>query len=179
MKGWIFLLLSRCKKEYFYSGYTREIAIRKLHLHTLYEGIKRFESDIFRALQLDLNKSHHESFTTEIGYVLKEISFQMKHLSSWSKPRRVRTALTHFGSKGKIVPEPYGVTLIMAPWNYPFQLAIAPLVGALAAGNTVVLKPSELTPNVSKLLAHMMQELFPKRTCYCNRRWNPGKYSVT
>ncbi|MGI2750941.1 aldehyde dehydrogenase [Bacillus cytotoxicus] len=152
----------KMQKEYFYSGYTREIAIRKLHLHALYEGIKRFESDIFRALQLDLNKSHHESFTTEIGYVLKEISFQMKHLSSWSKPRRVRTALTHFGSKGKIVPEPYGVTLIMAPWNYPFQLAIAPLVGALAAGNTVVLKPSELTPNVSKLLVHMMQELFPK-----------------
>ena len=113
-------------------------------------------------MKLDLNKSVHESFTTEIGYVLKEISFQMKHISSWSKPKRVRTALTHFGSKGKVVPEPYGVTLIIAPWNYPFQLAIAPLVGALAAGNTVVLKPSELTPNVSKVLTRMLGELFPE-----------------
>lgn len=112
-------------------------------------------------MKLDLNKSDHESFTTEVGYVLKEISFLKKHLSSWSKPKRVRTALTHVGSRGKVVPEPYGVTLVMAPWNYPFQLAIAPLVGALAAGNTVILKPSELTPNVSNLLAKMLQELFP------------------
>ncbi|MEH7456976.1 aldehyde dehydrogenase [Bacillus sp. JJ1127] len=149
------------QKTYFYQGHTRDIKVRKQQLQKLYEGIRRFENEIFQALKLDLNKSNHESFTTEIGYVLKEISFQIKHLSSWSKPQRVRTALTHFGSKGKIVPEPYGVTLILAPWNYPFQLAIAPLVGAIAAGNTVVLKPSELTPNVSKLLANMLRELFP------------------
>ncbi|KEK23557.1 aldehyde dehydrogenase [Bacillus gaemokensis] len=149
------------QKSYFYKGHTRDIETRKQHLRKLYEGIGRFEADIFQALKLDLNKSDHESFTTEIGYVLKEISFLIKHLSSWSKPKRVRTALTHFGSKGKIIPEPYGVTLIMAPWNYPFQLAIAPLVGALAAGNTVVLKPSELTPNVSSLLASILRELFP------------------
>ncbi|EJV88261.1 aldehyde dehydrogenase [Bacillus mycoides] len=150
------------QKEYFYKGHTRSVETRKNNLQKLYEGIQRFEGEIFQALKLDLNKSVHESFTTEIGYVLKEISFQMKHISSWSKPRRVRTALTHFGSKGKVVPEPYGVTLIIAPWNYPFQLAIAPLVGALAAGNTVVLKPSELTPNVSKVLARMLGELFPE-----------------
>lgn len=150
------------QKEYFYNGYTRSIETRKNNLKKLYDGIQRFEGEIFQALKLDLNKSVHESFTTEIGYVLKEISFQMKHISSWSKPKRVRTALTHFGSKGKVVPEPYGVTLIIAPWNYPFQLAIAPLVGALAAGNTVVLKPSELTPNVSKVLTRMLGELFPE-----------------
>ncbi|MEW9179342.1 aldehyde dehydrogenase [Bacillus mycoides] len=150
------------QKQYFYNGYTRSIETRKNNLKKLYEGIQRFEEEIFQALKLDLNKSVHESFTTEIGYVLKEISFQMKHISSWSKPKRVRTALTHFGSKGKVVPEPYGVTLIIAPWNYPFQLAIAPLVGALAAGNTVVLKPSELTPNVSKVLTRMLGELFPE-----------------
>ncbi|MFP3413002.1 aldehyde dehydrogenase [Bacillus sp. SIMBA_074] len=150
------------QKEYFYKGHTRSLETRKNNLKKLYEGIQRFEDEIFQALKLDLNKSVHESFTTEIGYVLKEISFQMKHISSWSKPKRVRTALTHFGSKGKVVPEPYGVTLIIAPWNYPFQLAIAPLVGALAAGNTVVLKPSELTPNVSKVLTRMLGELFPK-----------------
>ncbi|MGW6146242.1 aldehyde dehydrogenase [Bacillus mycoides] len=150
------------QKEYFYKGHTRSVETRKNNLQKLYEGIQRFEGEIFQALKLDLNKSVHESFTTEIGYVLKEISFQMKHISSWSKPKRVRTALTHFGSKGKVVPEPYGVTLIIAPWNYPFQLAIAPLVGALAAGNTVLLKPSELTPNVSKVLTRMLGELFPE-----------------
>ncbi|EOP57462.1 aldehyde dehydrogenase [Bacillus cereus VDM053] len=150
------------QKQYFYNGYTRSIETRKNNLKKLYDGIQRFEEEIFQALKLDLNKSAHESFTTEVGYVLKEISFQLKHMSSWSKPKRVRTALTHFGSKGKVVPEPYGVTLIIAPWNYPFQLAIAPLVGALAAGNTVVLKPSELTPNVSKMLTRMIEELFPE-----------------
>ncbi|HHT7237731.1 MULTISPECIES: aldehyde dehydrogenase [Bacillus] len=150
------------QKEYFYKGHTRNVETRKNNLQKLYEGIQRFEDEIFQALKLDLNKSVHESFTTEIGYVLKEISFQLKHISSWSKPKRVRTALTHFGSKGKVVPEPYGVTLIIAPWNYPFQLAIAPLVGALATGNTVVLKPSELTPNVSKVLRRMLGELFPE-----------------
>lgn len=148
------------QKAYFYNGHTRSIEVRKNNLKKLYEGIQRFEEEIFQALKLDLNKSVHESFTTEVGYVLKEISFQLKHISSWSKPKRVRTALTHFGSKGKVVPEPYGVTLIIAPWNYPFQLAIAPLVGALAAGNTIVLKPSELTPNVSKVLTRMLSELF-------------------
>ncbi|PFI45511.1 aldehyde dehydrogenase family protein [Bacillus cereus] len=150
------------QKQYFYNGYTRSIETRKNNLKKLYDGIQRFEEEIFQALKLDLNKSAHESFTTEVGYVLKEISFQLKHMSSWSKPKRVRTALTHFGSKGKVVPEPYGVTLIIAPWNYPFQLAIAPLVGALAAGNTVVLKPSELTPNVSNVLTRMIEELFPE-----------------
>ncbi|WDL93462.1 aldehyde dehydrogenase [Bacillus sp. HNR-4] len=148
------------QKAYFYNGHTRSVEVRKNNLKKLYEGIQRFEEEIFQALKLDLNKSVHESFTTEVGYVLKEISFQLKHISSWSKPKRVRTALTHFGSKGKVVPEPYGVTLIIAPWNYPFQLAIAPLVGALAAGNTIVLKPSELTPNVSKLITRMLAELF-------------------
>ncbi|MGG0457034.1 aldehyde dehydrogenase [Bacillus mycoides] len=150
------------QKEYFYKGHTRSVETRKNNLKKLYDGIQRLEDEIFQALKLDLNKSVHESFTTEIGYVLKEISFQMKHISSWSKPKRVRTALTHFGSKGKVVPEPYGVKLIIAPWNYPFQLAIAPLVGALAAGNTVVLKPSELTPNVSQVLTRMLEELFPE-----------------
>ena len=150
------------QKEYFHNGHTRSVEVRKNNLKKLYEGIQHFEEEIFQALKLDLNKSVHESFTTEVGYVLKEISFQLKHISSWSKPKRVRTALTHLGSKGKVVPEPYGVTLIIAPWNYPFQLAIAPLVGALAAGNTIVLKPSELTPSVSKVLKRMLDELFPE-----------------
>ena len=149
------------QKSYFYSGKTRGIDERKKQLRALYESIQRYESEIFQALKLDLNKSEHESYTTEIGYTLKEISFMIKNLSKWSKPKRVKTAMTHIGSKGKIIPEPYGVTLVIAPWNYPFQLAVAPLVGAIAAGNTVVLKPSELTPNVSKILVKVLTELFP------------------
>ncbi|WP_020061783.1 aldehyde dehydrogenase [Bacillus sp. 123MFChir2] len=149
------------QKSYFYSGKTRGIEERRKQLRALYESIQRYESEIFEALKLDLNKSEHESYTTEIGYTLKEISFMIKNLSKWSKPKRVKTAMTHIGSTGKIIPEPYGVTLVIAPWNYPFQLAIAPLVGAIAAGNTVVLKPSELTPNVSSVLAKMLTELFP------------------
>lgn len=149
------------QKSYFYSGKTRGIEERKKHLRALYEGIQRYESEIFEALKLDLNKSEHESYTTEIGYTLKEISFTLKNLSKWSKPKRVKTAMTHIGSTGKIIPEPYGVTLVIAPWNYPFQLAIAPLVGAIGAGNTVVLKPSELTPNVSSVITKMLMELFP------------------
>ncbi|PEA56033.1 aldehyde dehydrogenase family protein [Bacillus pseudomycoides] len=149
------------QKSYFYSGKTRGIEERKKQLRALYESIQRYESEIFEALKLDLNKSEHESYTTEIGYTLKEISFLIKNLPKWSKPKRVKTAMTHIGSKGRIIPEPYGVTLVIAPWNYPFQLAVAPLVGAIAAGNTVVLKPSELTPNVSSVLAKMLTELFP------------------
>ncbi|WP_280141369.1 MULTISPECIES: aldehyde dehydrogenase [unclassified Bacillus (in: firmicutes)] len=164
VKGGSFMTIASIverQKSYFYSGKTREIDERKKQLRALYESIQRYESEIFEALKLDLNKSEHESYTTEIGYTLKEISFMIKNLSKWSKPKRVKTAMTHIGSKGKIIPEPYGVTLIIAPWNYPFQLAIAPLVGAIAAGNTVVLKPSELTPNVSRVLAKILTELFP------------------
>ncbi len=148
------------QKQYFYNGYTRSIETRKNNLKKLYDGIQRFEEEIFQALKLDLNKSVHEAFTTEVGYALKEISFQLKHMSSWSKPEASSNSINSFRIEGKVVPEPYGVTLIIAPWNYPFQLAIAPLVGALAAGNTVVLKPSELTPNVSKVLTRMLEELF-------------------
>lgn len=154
--------LIKKQKDYFHSGNTRDIIERKKYLQKLYEGIQRYESEIFQALKLDLNKSENESYTTEIGYTLKEISFISKHISSWSKPKRVKTALTHIGSNGKVVPEPFGVTLIIAPWNYPVQLALAPLVGAIAAGNTVVLKPSELTPNVSKIIVKLMQEVFPE-----------------
>lgn len=150
------------QKDYFYNGKTRDIIGRKKYLQKLYEGIQRYEAEIFKALKLDLNKSENESYTTEVGYTLKEISFISKHLGSWSKPKRVKTAMTHIGSRGKVVPEPYGVTLVIAPWNYPFQLAMAPLVGAIAAGNTVVLKPSELTPNVSSIITKLVREVFPE-----------------
>ncbi|WP_416825516.1 aldehyde dehydrogenase [Ectobacillus polymachus] len=148
------------QKNYFYSGQTRALPIRLLHLDALYKGIQKYEREIIDALQKDLHKSEFDSFTTEIGYVYKEISFVKKHLSYWMKPKKAKGTFLHFGSKGKMIAEPYGVTLILAPWNYPFQLAIAPLIGAIAAGNTAIIKPSELTPTVSAVIAKLIEDVF-------------------
>ena len=119
------------------------------------------ENKIMNALKTDLQKSEFEAYTTEIGFVLEEIRFTIKHLRKWSKPKKVRTPITHFGAKSYVMKEPYGVALIIAPWNYPFQLAIAPLIGAIAAGNCAVIKPSELTPTTSSLLNQMISNTFP------------------
>ena len=113
------------------------------------------------ALKNDLNKSEFDAYITEIGILLEEIRFTMKHLKKWAKPRKVKSSLAQIGSKSMIYPEPYGVTLIISPWNYPFQLAVAPLIGAIAAGNCAVLKPSELTPATSELLGKMISNAFP------------------
>src|SRR5699024_10666750 len=112
------------------------------------------------ALKNDLNKSEYEAFTTELGFLHTEINFALKHLKDWMQPKKVETPVTHKGSKSFIRKEPYGVTLIIAPWNYPLHLAIAPAIGAIAAGNTVVLKPSEFTQSTSAILADMIRNTF-------------------
>ncbi|MCZ8522536.1 MULTISPECIES: aldehyde dehydrogenase [Paenibacillus] len=149
------------QKEYFNRGETRPLPVRLAQLEALRQAVKRYEPDIIAALKADLGKSELEAYSTEVGFLLEEIRFVSKRLKGWAKPRKVRTALTHIGSRGVIVPDPYGAALIIAPWNYPFQLALSPLVGAIAAGNTAVLKPSELTPAVSALLARLVAETFP------------------
>lgn len=149
------------QKQYFFRGKTRGLTTRLGHLRTLKKVIKAYESKIVQALHHDLNKSEYEAYLTEIGIVLEEIRFVCKRLKRWAKPKKVKTALTHTGSKGVVIPEPYGTVLIIAPWNYPFQLAISPLIGAIAAGNTAVLKPSELSPAVSALLVQIIEEVFP------------------
>ncbi|WP_433945706.1 aldehyde dehydrogenase [Paenibacillus sp. SN-8-1] len=154
-------LLTR-QKLYYKEGHTRSVSSRRLMLTRLSEVLKSREPEIMAALRQDLNKSELESYSTEIGIVLEEIRHICRRLTRWAKPRRVRTVLTHIGSKGMIVPEPYGTVLIIAPWNYPFQLAISPLVGAIAAGNTVLLKPSELSQAVSDLLRRILAEVFPE-----------------
>nr|WP_082882595.1 aldehyde dehydrogenase [Paenibacillus swuensis] len=148
------------QRAYFAEGHTRSLDRRMDMLRALRAGILRYEEDLINALKKDLNKSDKEAYMTEIGFLLEEIRFTLKHLKRWAKPKRVKTAKTHIGSSGRIIPEPYGVTLVIAPWNYPVQLALAPVIGALAAGNTVVLKPSELTPNVSALLSRMIKDVF-------------------
>ncbi|MWV46883.1 aldehyde dehydrogenase family protein [Paenibacillus sp. HJL G12] len=149
------------KQKHFYrSGATRPFEYRLRQLKKLREALIANEKQIIEALKMDLNKSEFEAYSTEIGIVYEELSFTIKHLRSWMVPKKAKTALTHFGSKGRIIPEPYGTTLIIAPWNYPFQLAVSPLIGALAAGNTAVMKPSELTPTMSTLLAKILGSVF-------------------
>ncbi|MGE6630443.1 aldehyde dehydrogenase [Bacillus sp. NPDC077027] len=133
---------------------------RLLILAKLKSAIKQNEEAILQALQLDLHKSEQEAYTTEIGIVYEEINHTMKHLRKWAKPTRVKTPLTHIGSKSFIIKEPYGSVLVIAPWNYPFQLALSPLVGAISAGNSVTLKPSELTPHVSEIIRVIVESVF-------------------
>nr|WP_263326612.1 aldehyde dehydrogenase [Neobacillus sp. Marseille-Q6967] len=154
-------LLTR-QRDFFYTGKTKNVAFRIEALTTLAHIIRSNESELMAALKKDLNKSQFESYMTEIGILLEEIRFTLKHIKEWSQPRKVKSALAQAGSKGYIYPEPYGVVFIISPWNYPFQLAIAPLIGAIAAGNCAILKPSELTPATSKLIAELIARNFPK-----------------
>ncbi|GIP37161.1 putative aldehyde dehydrogenase YwdH [Paenibacillus sp. J31TS4] len=149
------------QKAFFSGGATRSVEERLRRLAALKEAIRSKEQQILGALHRDLSKSEQEAYATEIGILYEEIRYAAKRLPQWAKPRRVKTALTHVGSRGWIVPEPYGTVLILAPWNYPFQLAIAPLIGAIAAGNTAIVKPSELTPSVSAVVAEVLAAAFP------------------
>lgn len=148
------------QREYYQSGRTYGASERRTYLKALLDAIKRYEPKIIEALRHDLNKGEFEAYTTEIGILYEEIRFSMKRIGRWMRPKRVKTSRIHLGAKSWMVPEPYGTVLIVAPWNYPFQLAISPLIGAIAAGNTAILKPSELTPHVSALLAQLIGETF-------------------
>ncbi|WP_075982720.1 aldehyde dehydrogenase [Bacillus massilinigeriensis] len=150
------------QNNFFRTNKTKKLDFRREALEKLRAAIKQKEKDLLAALKADLNKSEFDAYTTEIGVVLEEIRFTLSHLSSWTKPEKVKTPITHIGSSGYIYSEPYGVSLIISPWNYPFQLAIAPLIGAIAAGNCAIIKPSELTPKTSEQLADLIQDIFPE-----------------
>jgi aldehyde dehydrogenase (NAD+) len=149
------------QREFFSTGHTKSLDFRIQSLQKLKDLITSHEQELLTALKADLNKSEFDAYITEIGILLEEIRFTMKHLKKWAKPRKVKSSLAQIGSKSMIYPEPYGVVLIISPWNYPFQLAVAPLIGAIAAGNCAVLKPSELTPATSELLRKMISNAFP------------------
>ncbi|WP_238322898.1 aldehyde dehydrogenase [Gorillibacterium massiliense] len=148
------------QKAYFASGITKPLSFRVEQLKKLHAIIKKYEKKLNDACYEDLHKSEKDTYMTEIGICYMEISFTLKRLGKWMKPRKAKTPMTHFGSKSYIYPEPYGSALIIAPWNYPINLAIAPLIGAIAAGNCAVVKPSELTPTVSAVLRDMLGEAF-------------------
>ena len=153
------------QKVFFRSGRTQHIDFRKQSLIGLKTSIKAHESALLQALYQDLRKSDIESFTAEIGFVLNEIDFLLRHLKKWTKPQKRKTPWLDMPGKSYIYPEPKGVVLIIGPWNYPFQLVMSPLIGALASGNCAVLKPSEYAPNTSKVLEEIIHTCFPDDYC--------------
>lgn len=148
--------------KFFESKKSRDIDFRINQLRSLKSAIKKYEYKIYEALYKDLGKCEFESYTTEVGFVLSSISHTIKNLKKWAKKEKVKTPLYLFPAKSYIISEPYGTVLIIGPYNYPFQLLIEPLVGAIAAGNCVVLKPSENVPNLSRVITEMITETFPK-----------------
>ncbi|WP_317192052.1 aldehyde dehydrogenase [Snuella sedimenti] len=148
------------QRDFFQTQRSKQITYRKEALKRLQHEIIAREDLICDAIYADFKKPRFETIFAETQFVLAELKTTIKHLSTWAKPKRVRPSLVNFPSSDWIHKEPYGNVLIIAPWNYPFQLAIAPLIGAVAAGNTVVLKPSELTPNTSKIISEIIETAF-------------------
>ncbi len=147
-------------RKFYQTGSTKPFSFRVQQLKKLKELIEANESRLFDALAADLHKNAEEAWATEIGFTLHELSMTIKKLQQWMRPTRVKTNLLNFPSKSFIQPEPLGVVLIISPWNYPFQLLFVPLIGAIAAGNCVVLKPSELAPATTRVMADIITQHF-------------------
>ena len=150
------------QRAYFRTGATLDIRFRKQMLRRFLEAFEQWESRLTDALWTDLHKSYEEAYLTEISIVKAEIKTHLRKLSSWSKKRRVSTPIKLFPSQSHIVKEPLGNALIIAPWNYPVQLLLNPLVGAISSGCTAMLKPSPYVPTVSNTIAAMIAETFPE-----------------
>lgn len=148
------------QRDFYDSGATIPVSFRKEQLKKLYQAIQKYQPQIAEALKKDLGKSSYESFMCEIGLVLSEISYMIRHVKKFSKRKTVYTPLAQFASHSYMQPVPYGNTLIMSPWNYPFLLSIDPLVDAIAAGNTAIIKPSAYSPATSKVIEMLVKECF-------------------
>lgn len=153
-------LILEKQQIFFRSGKTKDVTFRIQQLRKLRDEIKGNEAEILSALRQDLNKSSFESYVSEISIVLEELDYFIKHTKKISKPKRVKTPLAHFPSVSKIYKEPYGVVLIMSPWNYPFQLTLAPLVGAIASGNCAVVKTSTDSPCTGSIIRKIVERVF-------------------
>ena len=168
----------------FKSGYTLDVSTRISNLKKLKDAIRKWERHLCEALYADLHKSYEEAYLTEISILQGEIENHLKNVRKWASPQRKRTPLKLFPSSSRIVTEPLGNALIVAPWNYPVQLLLVPLVGAISAGCTAVLKPSPYVPNVSKVIEDMISDIFPEdyvavvqgdrhvNTCLFEQRWD-------
>ena len=150
------------QQEYFAAGKTYELAQRIQALNRLEQGILNCEQELYAALKKDLGKSRAESYMCEVGLTLSELRFVKKHVQKWSREKRVPTPLAQFHARSFTVQEPYGVVLVMSPWNYPVLLTLEPLIGALAAGNCCVLKPSAYSPATSAVMKKMIADIFPE-----------------
>lgn len=162
----VFDLLEK-QHHFFNTNTTKNIAFRIQQLISLKKMIKNNEAKLLDALYLDLRKHRNEAFSTEIGIVYRSITDTIKHLRAWAKPKKVHTPLFVQPSKGYIVHEPYGSVLVIGPYNYPVQLILEPIVGIIAAGNTAIIKPSEMAPNVSKVLREIFSKTFPEKYIAC------------
>ena len=147
-------------RNYFRSGATKDYAFRIAQLNKFKQAVLKYEKEIQEALYKDLGKSEEESWVTETGFLLTEINETIRHLREWMEPERVKTNLVNLPSSSYIYREPLGVVLIIAPWNFPLQLLFAPLVGAIAAGNCAVLKPSEFAPHIADVKEKIVREVF-------------------
>jgi len=150
----------KAHRAYFNSGQTLDVEFRKGSLRQLQNALFRYEEKIYDAFWKDLHKSRFEVFGTEIGMVSKEIRHHTKSITKWTRPKRILTDMFNFYSVSRLYPEPYGVVLIMSPWNYPLQLALLPLVGAISAGNCVMLKLAHYSQHVSEVIQELISEAF-------------------
>jgi aldehyde dehydrogenase (NAD+) len=150
---------------FFETGATRDAGFRLDWLAALDSAIEKFETPLLAALNADLGKSAKESTVSEIGVVRADLAYARRHLKDWMRPVRQRSPLLLRPASSEVRPEPKGTVLILSPWNYPFQLAFSPLVAALAAGNTVLLKPSELAPRTAEVMARLVASCFPSDYC--------------
>ncbi|MBD5559852.1 MAG: aldehyde dehydrogenase [Clostridia bacterium] len=149
------------QRDYFFSNATKSYEFRLKALKKMRAAVQANEEALEKAMYEDLGKVAQESYMTEIGLVLAEFDLAIRKLKKWMKPKRVRTSVADFPGESTIEPQPYGNVLIMSAWNYPFQLTFEPLVGAMAAGNTILLKPSAMAPHTMKVMADMVHAAFP------------------
>jgi aldehyde dehydrogenase (NAD+) len=150
----------KAQRTLFNSNITKDIKYRKAQLALLKHTLKSNESALFDAIYQDFRKSPFETYATELSMIYHEIDLAIKQLDKWAKPQRVTTDFANFPAKSYIYPEPLGTVLVIGAWNYPYQLSLAPVVAALSAGNTVVLKPSEIAPHTSAIMAELINEAF-------------------
>ena len=154
------------QRDYFRTDETKSVEFRKKQLYKLAEAIEEYKPQIYDALKKDLNKSEYESYLTEVSIVMQEIKAAIRNLEKWSRPVKKKASLAVMPNKSFTIFEPYGVVLILSPWNYPFQLAIAPLVGAIAAGNCAILKTSRSSVHTSKVIEEMIHTNFESHYIY-------------
>ena len=150
------------QKDFFSSNKTKDIKFRKKQLSKLYTIVKENEELLYEAIYKDFRKSAFETFETELSLIYHEIKLARKKLGKWSRKKRVKTDLANFPGSSYIIPEPLGCTLVIGAWNYPYQLSILPAVASIAAGNTVIIKPSEIAANTSKIMAEIINKNFEK-----------------